>query len=153
MAGEGDGCAATKVWAAVIVIGVSVQYGLAGVCGWSAETVEAASGGGDGRSWWRMKKNMRLHRCGVECGWVECSNSVKATKMVKIEKMNNVVSPHGAMSAVSAFQRNGMTVKSCEISVDKTQRDARNNNEIGGRRKARIVGIVVMGKKFAVVDL
>ena len=47
VAGEGDGCAATKVWAAVIVIGVSVQYGLAGVCGGSAETDEAASGGGD----------------------------------------------------------------------------------------------------------
>ena len=91
---------------------------------------------------------MLLHRCGVECEGENHSDGVKATKMAKIENMKNCAKPQCAMSAVSAFQRNGMTVKNCEINVDKTQRDARNNNEIGGRRKARIVGIVVMGKKI-----
>ena len=60
--------------------------------------------------------------------------------------MNNVAKLQGAKSAVSAFQRYEMTGKRCKASVESTQRDARNNNVIGGRIKARIVGIVVVGE-------
>ena len=112
-----------------------------------AVTAKVATSGCDWRSWWRKKEKMLLHRCGVECEGKNHSDSVKATKMAKIEKIKNGAKPQCVMSAVSAFLRNEMAIKRYETSVESTQRDARKNNVIGEIRKARIVGIVVMGKK------
>jgi len=91
---------------------------------------------------------MLLHRCGLECEGKNHSDSVEAMKMEKIDKMNNGAKPQCVMSAVNALQRHAMAMKGYDASVESTQRDVWKNHEIGGTRKARIVGIVVVGKKI-----